>query len=78
MSHIGDTKEEFCPVCGMDTHWEYVIIQLSDGVFGLRNVMDPGCNSITFWRCCGHMTPDGRIKAEVQRLHRHVHAMMKV
>ncbi len=69
----GQTKQEFCPVCGHETRWEYIAVQLPDGVFGIQNLIEPDVHRIRLWRCCEHTEPDGRMKAEFKR-HKHTPA----
>ncbi len=69
-ARIGDTKECFCPTCGRDTQWEYIAVQLPDGIFGLQNLVNPEAHQVKLWRCCCHQEPDGRLVKELRR-HKH-------
>jgi hypothetical protein len=54
MPEAGETKQAYCATCGRETTWEYTVIQMPDGVFGLRNFFNPESNQKRFWRCTRH------------------------
>jgi hypothetical protein len=66
----GETKQVYCNICETETNWEFIEVQLDDGVFGLQNAIQPEAHRVKFWRCCKHTTEDGRIKEEFKRLHK--------
>ncbi len=66
----GDRKFAYCPICGHETSWEYIIIQLDDGVFGIENAIDPANHQIRVWRCTQHTTPEGKIREGFRKKHR--------
>ena len=57
----GQTMRKYCSICGCETCWEYMVVQLGDGVLGLQNLVDPTVHQVKFWRCLNHTTSDGRI-----------------
>jgi hypothetical protein len=63
----GQTRRAYCPVCGQETQWEYIGVQLDDCFLGLDNVIHPEAHQIKRWRCCDHHTLDGRMKDEFKR-----------
>lgn len=67
MAILGDVKQEYCPVCGQETFWEYVEVRLDDSVFDLDNAFKPEIHTVRLWRCCGHTTESGRPKDELQK-----------
>ncbi len=64
MTILGDMKQEYCPVCGQETFWEYVEVRMDDGVFDLDNAFRPETHVVHLWRCCGHMNEQGRLNEE--------------
>ena len=64
-------KTQYCPVCKCDTQWEYVSIQTPDGVFGIQNLVAQDAHRVSFWRCCNHSLPDGRMKPAFKHLTKH-------
>ncbi len=69
MTILGETKLEYCPICESETLWEYIEVQLPDGVFGLEQAIEPESHVVKFWRCCGHMNEQGRLKEEFKKGH---------
>jgi len=57
----GEMMRKYCAVCGHETCWEYVVVQLEDGVFGFQNLVHPEGHQIKLWRCLNHTTSDGRM-----------------
>jgi hypothetical protein len=54
MPEAGDTKQQYCATCKCETTWEYTVIQMPDGVFGLQNFFNEEANLVKFWRCTNH------------------------
>ncbi len=63
MPEAGETKEKYCDICKQQTTWEYTVIQMPDGVFGLRNLLAPETNQKRFWRCTRHTNWLGNTKS---------------
>ena len=63
----GETKRAYCRVCGQETEWEYVVVQLGDCFLGLENAVQPEAHQVRLWRCSCHDTVEGRLKNEFKR-----------
>ena len=59
MPEHGDTKRAYCATCRGETLWQYTVIQMVDGVFGLQNLFSPESNQKRFWRCTSHTDSHG-------------------
>ncbi len=57
----GQTMRKYCSICGCETCWEYILVQLEDGVLGIQNLVSPEAHQIRFWRCLNHTAADGRM-----------------
>lgn len=66
MPFPGEIKKAYCPFCHKETEWEYVLLQLEDGYFGLENAILPEHHQVKFWRCREHTTSQGRIREELK------------
>ena len=69
MTILGDVKQEYCPVCGHETLWEYVEVELDKSVFDLDSAFRPETHMVHLWRCCGHMTEQGEVLEQFHKDH---------
>jgi len=47
----------FCPTCGVETDWEYVIVEIPEAGFW-QWIWGNAPREVSYWRCCAHDDPD--------------------
>ena len=64
MVSIGQTKTQYCSICGHETKWEYISIQMPERDCSSPNWIMQDAHQISLWHCCTHSKLKGLIKVE--------------